>query len=198
MDMTRRDLIKMGAGAGVAIAAGNGLWKWLQFPVAENSLEPGVEKWVPTICGQCMGGCGILVRVIDGWAVNIVGNPLHPVNRGTLCPKGIAGLQGLYDPDRIRTPLKRTGKRGEGRWQPISWDEAIHLVTTPLKELRRSGEAHRLVVLGGRYRGLMRSLWERFLEAFGSPNYIDNQFQWEGLPIEGLFLTQGISFPAGL
>ena len=54
-----------------------------------------------------------------------------------------------------------------------------------------------LLVLGGKYRGLMRSLWERFLEAFGSPNYIDNQFQWEGTPIEGLFLTQGIhSSPA--
>ena len=136
-------------------------------------MLPGVEKWVPTICGQCMGGCGILVRVIDGWAVNIAGNPLHPVNRGTLCPKGIAGLQGLYDPDRIRSPLKRIGKRGEGRWQPISWDEALQAVTDSLKDLRRNGEPHRLAVLGGKYRGLMRSLWERFLEAFGSPNYID-------------------------
>jgi anaerobic selenocysteine-containing dehydrogenase len=139
-----------------------------------------------------MGGCGILARVIDGWAVNIVGNPLHPVNRGTLCPKGIAGLQGLYDPDRIRTPLKRAGKRGEGKWDPISWDEALQIVTASLKDLRQKGESHQLVVLGGRYRGLMRSLWERFLEGYGSPNYIDNQFQWEGMPVEGLFLTQGI------
>ena len=60
-------------------------------------------------------------------------------------------------------------------------------------KLRQKGEPHRLVVLGGRYRGLMRPLWERFLEAYGSPNYVDNQFQWEGSPVEGLFLTQGIS-----
>jgi anaerobic selenocysteine-containing dehydrogenase len=133
--------------------------------------------------------------VIDGWAVNIVGNPLHPVNRGTLCPKGIAGLQGLYDPDRIRTPLKRVGKRGEGRWQPISWDEALQRVTDSLKELRQKDQPHHLAVLGGRYRGLMRSLWERFLEAYGSPNYIDNQFQWEGPLSEGLFLTQGVYGP---
>ena len=187
----------MGGGAGVAIALGGGFWKWSQFPITEKPNVPGVEKWVPTICGQCMGGCGILVRVIDGWAVNIAGNPLHPVNRGTLCPKGIAGLQGLYDPDRIRTPLKRIGKRGEGRWQPISWDEALFTVTESLKKLRKNGEPHRLAVLGGRYRGLMRSLWERFLEAFGSPNYIDNQFRWEGTPNEGLYLTQGIhSSPA--
>jgi anaerobic selenocysteine-containing dehydrogenase len=142
-----------------------------------------------------MGGCGILVRVIDGWAVNIIGNPLHPVNRGTLCPKGIAGLQGLYDPDRIRSPLKRAGKRGEGRWQSISWDEALSTITESLKKLRKNGESHRLAVLGGRYRGLMRSLWDRFLEAYGSPNYIDNQFLWEGPLSEGLFLTQGIYGP---
>jgi anaerobic selenocysteine-containing dehydrogenase len=192
MKIKRRDFLKMGAGAGVAVALGGGFWKWSQFPPQENGLEPGVEKWVPTICAQCGGGCGILVRVIDGWAVNIAGNPLHPVNRGALCPKGIAGLQGLYDPDRIRSPLKRSGKRGEGRWQPISWEEALLIVTESLKKLRQNGEPHRLAVLGGRYRGLMRSLWERFLEAFGSPNYIDNQYQREETTIEGLYLTQGI------
>ena len=197
MKINRRDFLKMGGGAGVAVALGGGFWKWSQFPALEKPNEPGVERWIPTVCGQCMGGCGILVRVIDGWAVNIVGNPLHPVNRGTLCPKGIAGLQGLYDPDRIRSPLKRVGSRGEGRWQPISWDEALQIVTTSLKTLRQKGEPHRLVVLGGKYRGLMRSLWERFLEAFGSPNYVDNQFHWEATPNEGIFLTQGIySTPA--
>jgi anaerobic selenocysteine-containing dehydrogenase len=195
MKISRRDLLKMGGGAGVAMAIGGGFWKWSRFPVAENPNAPGVERWIPTICGQCMGGCGILVRVIDGWAVNIAGNPLHPVNRGTLCPKGIAGLQGLYDPDRIRTPLKRKEKRGEGQWQPISWDEALQMVTDSLKDLRQKGQAHHLVVLGGKYRGLMRFLWERFLEAYGSPNYIDNQFQREGPLNEGLFLTQGIDGP---
>jgi anaerobic selenocysteine-containing dehydrogenase len=197
MKLNRRDFLKMGAGAGVATALGGGYWKWSQFPAVENLNASGVERWIPTVCGQCMGGCGIFVRVIDGWAVNIAGNPLHPVNLGTLCPKGIAGLQGLYDPDRIRSPLKRVGNRGESRWQPITWEEALRLVTDSLNDLRQRGESHQVVVLGGRYRGLMRTLWERFLEAYGSPNYIDNQFQWEGMPEEGLFLTQGIhSLPA--
>jgi anaerobic selenocysteine-containing dehydrogenase len=113
MKISRRDFLKMGGGAGAAIALGGGFYKWSELPLPEKAYPPGVESWVPTVCGQCTGGCGTLVRLIDGWAVNIIGNPLHPVNRGTLCPKGIAGLQGLYDPDRIRTPLKRTGKRGE-------------------------------------------------------------------------------------
>lgn len=192
MKLNRRDFLKMGGGAGIAFALGGGFWKWTQSPPSSKLLPPGIEKWIPTICGQCLGGCGVLVRVIDGWATNIIGNPLHPINRGTLCPKGIAGLQGLYDPDRIRSPLKRIGKRGEGRWQPISWKEAIQEVSKLLRELRKNEEAHRLTVLGGRYRGLMRSLWDRFLEAYGSPNYIDNQFRWDGIPMEGFFLTQGI------
>ena len=115
--INRRDLLKMGGGAGVAIALGGGFWKWSQFPSLEKPNAPGIEKWVPTVCGQCMGGCGVLVRMIDGWAVNIIGNPLHPVNRGTLCPKGIAGLQGLYDPDRIRTRTS-TGRRDEAAPSP--------------------------------------------------------------------------------
>jgi anaerobic selenocysteine-containing dehydrogenase len=193
MKVNRRDFLKMGGGAGVAVALGGGFWKWPQVPVPEKLNAPGTEKWIPTVCGQCMGGCGVLVRMINGWAVNIAGNPLHPVNRGTLCPKGIAGLQGLYDPDRIHTPLKRAGKRGEGRWQPISWEEALSTVAESLKKLRQSGEPHRLAVLAGRYRGLMRSLWDRFMEAFGSPNYMDNQFQWEGPTLEGLCLTQGVT-----
>ncbi len=192
MRFSRRDFLKLGGGVGVAFALGGGYLKWTQSPPSTKLYPPGVEKWVPTTCGQCMGGCGILVRMIDGWATNIIGNPLHPLNRGTICARGIAGIQGLYDPDRIRSPLKRVGKRGEGRWQPISWEEALQEVSHLLKELRKNGEPHRVVVLGGRYRGLMRSLWERFLDAYGSPNYIDNQFQWEGIPLEGLFLTQGI------
>ncbi|MGQ9509058.1 MAG: molybdopterin-dependent oxidoreductase [Thermodesulfobacteriota bacterium] len=192
MELNRRDFLKIGGGAGVAIALGWGFLKWTQPTPSSKLLPPGVERWIPTVCGQCLGGCGILVRVIDGWATNIIGNPLHPVNRGTLCPKGIAGIQGLYDPDRIRSPLKRVGKRGEGRWEPISWKDAIQEVGNLLKELRKNGEPHRVVVLGGRYRGLMRSLWERFLNAYGSPNYIDNQFRWDGMPMEGVYLTQGI------
>jgi anaerobic selenocysteine-containing dehydrogenase len=117
-----------------------------------------------------MGGCGILVRVIDGWAVNIVGNSLHPVNRGTLCPKGIAGLQGLYDPDRIRTPLKRVGKRGEGRWDPISWDEALLLVTDSLKDLEKRATSS-ISCLGEGTR-LMRSLWERSWRSTGHPTIL--------------------------
>jgi anaerobic selenocysteine-containing dehydrogenase len=85
----------------------------------EEIVPNGVEKWVLSVCGQCNGGCGIKVRLIDERAVKIEGNPLHPVNQGALCPKGQAGLQLLYDPDRLKSPLKRKGERGENKWEKI-------------------------------------------------------------------------------
>ena len=114
MKISRRDFLKMGGGAGFALAMGGGLWKWSEVPLVENVNEPGVEKWIPTICAQCMGGCGVLVRVIDGWAVNIAGNPLHPVNQGTLCPKGIAGTPGTLRPGPNSFPAQKDGKKRRG------------------------------------------------------------------------------------
>ena len=100
------------------------------------------ENQIQTVCLNCNTGCGIKVKILDGVAVKIDGNPyspwtLHPhlpmtepLARtakvdGAICPKGQAGHQGAYDPYRIRTVLKRSGRRGEGKWQSISFDKAI-------------------------------------------------------------------------
>ena len=77
----------------------------------------------PAICQQCPGGCGLLVRTLDGEVAGLSGNPLHPVNRGGLCPKAFGGLQLLNDPNRLRGPMVRDGERG--RFRPIGWDEAL-------------------------------------------------------------------------
>lgn len=130
------------------------------------------EQFSVSICKQCPGGCGILARVVDGRLVRLVGNPIYPVNRGGLCMKGLAAGQTLYDPDRIKTPLQRLGKRGEGRWQAIRWEEALGQVTERLADLRGRGLAHTLAILGGQYRGLTDSLFERFCDAYGTPNYL--------------------------
>jgi anaerobic selenocysteine-containing dehydrogenase len=83
------------------------------------------EKIVRTVCDSCMCQCGCLVHVKDGRAKKLEGNPDHPASRGFMCPKGLSTLQTVYHPDRIIYPLKRTGDRGEGKWQRVSWDEAL-------------------------------------------------------------------------
>lgn len=121
MRISRRMFLKFTGGTAAAAAAADlmlrNLGDFLEAAEEEERRSPGVETWVTSTCGQCPGGCGILVRVVDGKAVKIEGNPLHPINRGGLCPRGYSGLQVLYNPDRIRGPLKKTGERGSGKWE---------------------------------------------------------------------------------
>jgi anaerobic selenocysteine-containing dehydrogenase len=114
--------------------------------------------------------------LVDGRPVKIDGNPLYPINRGTLCPAGHSGLQVLYDPDRIKSPLKRVGGRGEHKWEAISWDEALLQLQTKLTELRGKQLPHRLVFMDGDSRGLMFTVITRFMKAYGSPNYLRTDF----------------------
>ena len=80
------------------------------------------ETIVPTACLLCPAGCGMLARIADGNLVKMEGSPMHPVNLGSLCPKGQAAPELLYNPDRLTGPMRRTGERGAGQWEAISWD----------------------------------------------------------------------------
>ena len=199
MKVNRRNFLKLAGGTtlGTAIGGcspkdiGNTVGDILEFTAEEERIRgPGIEKWVTSICGACPGGCGIKARVVDGKVVKIEGNPLYPINVGGLCPKGVSGVQALYNPDRIRGPIKRVGERGTGSWESISWDEAIMTVASRLKSIREKEEAYSFVFVGGECRGLMHKLIERFLEAFGSPNYIRSTAN-NATPIVN-YLTQGI------
>ena len=204
MKVTRRGFLGWtGALAAAGVAGGQRLRTLADVGTAtyEAEMPPrGMEAWLPSVCAQCPGGCGILVRTVtsvdDGVkrAVKIEGNPYHPISRGTVCPKGVAGLQALYDPDRIQGPLKRSGPRGSGQWTSIGWDEALAMAAERLRDLRARGEAHTLVAIAGQVRGLMPDLIRRFLEAYGSPNYVSTA---EGCEIsrQVMYLTQGIAEP---
>ncbi|GBD03234.1 Polysulfide reductase chain A [bacterium HR19] len=141
-------------------------------PGAEKWYE-GEEKYIKSVCGQCPVNCGIIVRVVEGRAVKIMGNPAASPNRGVLGPKGNSGIMTLYDPDRIKHPLKRVGKRGEGKWEKISWDEAIKIVAQKLKEKVEKGESRKIAILCGRPKGFTRELFERFADVLGTPNFYD-------------------------
>jgi len=152
----------------------------------------GEERHIATTCGQCPAGCGITVRVHEGRAIKIEGTRDHPINGGGVGPKGQAGLQMLYHPDRIRGPLRRDGARGSGRWVQITWDEAIGQLGGHLADLRVSGDAQGLVVIDGEPRGPVPRLWERFLHAFGSPNHVTHRSTNDGGSMLAMELMQGV------
>lgn len=192
MKINRRTFVKAG-GATVATGVllskldlGNKLLR-----AAPAGATQADEKVVANVCQQCPAGCGIIVRVVNGRAVKIEGNPRYPSNKGKLCPKGSAGLQVLYDPDRIHGPLKRAGERGAGKWQPISWEEAINTVAGKLSELRSQGLAHTVAFLSGRNRGQMGGLIGRFCEAYGTLNDIGHSSICEDGSPMGHWMGQG-------
>jgi anaerobic selenocysteine-containing dehydrogenase len=166
---------------------------WIEQPPVpgQEKEAPGEERLVKSVCLQCEGGCGIEVRVVEGRAVRIRGNRDYPTNQGGLCPKGVNGLQALYDPDRIRGPMRRDGERGSGKWKPVSWDEALGEVAARLRALRLKAPQG-LAVLGGRYRGHMRALVQRFLAAYGSPNDIDHDSLCSSGDLVAHGLCQGV------
>jgi len=138
----------------------------------DEGVTPGKATYYASCCNLCPAGCGILVRVSEGRAKKIEGNPDHPTNRGRLCARGQALLQELYHPDRIQQPLKRTGPRGSGEFAKISWSEGLTLLTSRLKELQDKNNSHNLALLTPQLTGSLAALVKGFMHSFGSRHLI--------------------------
>ncbi|HHT9126811.1 MAG TPA: molybdopterin-containing oxidoreductase family protein [Candidatus Brocadiia bacterium] len=130
-----------------------------------------VRKAIPTTCYNCSANCGIYGFTEYGRVVKIEGVPENPNNRGKTCGKGQAGLNMVYDEERLLTPLKRTGARGKGRWEQISWEQALDEITNRLKELKEKGTPEQLV-FEAEGSPMTELIARRFLNAFGSPNAV--------------------------
>ena len=130
---------------------------------------PVKEEIIKTNCRGCHGGCGVLVHVRDGTIVKIEGNPDFPTNHGYMCSKGLAFQQLVYHPDRVKYPLKRVGKRGEGKWERISWDEAFGTIVNKLKQVIKENGAESIVLAQGTSRE-GESFLARFGNLLGTPN----------------------------
>jgi anaerobic selenocysteine-containing dehydrogenase len=133
------------------------------------------EKVIPTVCGMCGpggpgGGCGIYAFVKNGRFVKVAGMDESPVNRGAVCAKGHAAPQWVYSPDRLTHPLRRIGKKGEGKFEKITWDDAIAQIAETLKQQKASYGPESLAVLSPSKRSY-NDYMARFLMAHGSPNY---------------------------
>ena len=188
--LNRRDFLKLVGVGGAGAAAGFALRESAKNPPAQlipylvppEEIIPGVANWYASVCTQCSAGCGIIVRVMEGRAKKIEGNPLHPINKGKLCARGQASLQALYNPDRIKNPLKRKGERGKGEFQEITWEEGVAMLSENLSTLRNKKETEKLYLLTSSLRGHLNSFLGNFMKAYGSSNYLQYElFQHENL-----------------
>ncbi len=144
------------------------------MPAAEASVVTEA-KWIPTACGMCYVGCGLRVLVEDGVVVSIEGNPENPQNRGRMCAKGKAGIMNLYNPNRVKVPLKRTNpKKGleeDPGWQEISWDEALDTVVAELNRIR--DDPKKFLIQGWDAVGDGMFWMKAFGSAFGTPHIMN-------------------------
>ncbi|MEX0702294.1 MAG: NrfD/PsrC family molybdoenzyme membrane anchor subunit [Planctomycetales bacterium] len=227
---TRRQVVALVTGVVVALAAGYGTLRALFFPRHQKHdpgpAPPTADRVVHSICLSCDARCGNRAVVRDGVVRTLFGNPYHPASTmnepipfetpvdeslrvsGTLCLKGVSGLQYLYDPYRIRLPLKRTGPRGSGKFQAISWEQLIKDIVEGGRLFADLGEdrhveglgairsfepidpeqpelgpkAYQLVWNTGRGQPGRQEFIERFMTAFGSRNYVSHtdlcQMNW--------------------
>jgi anaerobic selenocysteine-containing dehydrogenase len=185
--MDRRDFIKLTAITGTSATlagCGNPEHQLIRF-VPEDDVVPGVAEWKPSICPMCAAGCGVTVRVMDAdvetvrngqaGVVNLAvakkleGQPAHPVNRGGLCARGQAAIQLTYHPDRLTHPMKRSGARGSGAFDEITWDAAIAELVAKLDALAAAGNQKSLAFLTRPRRGGRLALITHLLRGFGAP-----------------------------
>ena len=186
--MDRRSFIKLTAVTGTTAtlaACGSPENQLIRF-VPDDELMPGLAVWKPSVCPLCQSGCGLTVRVMDAdvdtvragqagvvrmaVAKKLEGNPAHPVNHGGLCARGQAAIQVTYHPDRITQPLKRTGARGAGTYEAITWDAALADVTARLDALATAGNQRAVAAIVKPGRGQRQAVVEQFLSRFGAPS----------------------------
>jgi molybdopterin-containing oxidoreductase family iron-sulfur binding subunit len=159
MSMDRRDFLKaLGLVGATSLAGCNGapLQNLYSYLTPDESMVPGVAYWYATVCRACPAGCGILVRTREGRPVKLEGNPEHPVNRGALCSRGQAFVQGLYGRHRIARPLLRR----DGVLVEVCWKDALEVVIEKLASARRVG------YLGGLDCGAFEDVLHDFLAGF--------------------------------
>jgi anaerobic selenocysteine-containing dehydrogenase len=178
MKIKRRDFLKVSATAAAAVgtpklnafAQGKG--------IARGSGATAAGQWKPTTCQGCTTWDPAEVFVQNGRAVKVRGNRYSKQNDGYLCPKGHISLQQLYDPDRVKVPMKRTNPRkGKGvdpKFVPISWDEALNTIADKMMELRKAGEPEKFMVMRGRYTYMRDIIYGALPKVFGSPNGISH------------------------
>ena len=182
--MDRRNFVKLvgtASGGAVTGACGRQAEEIIPLLVPEESVPVGVEQWHPSVCGECSAACGTLARVmasereieVDGERVRqkiaavkkLEGNPLDPISGGRLCARGHASLQSLYNPDRLRSPMRRVGPRASGQFEAVSWDDAIAEAARALA----AADPGRILFLARAREGVRSANIGRFLDAIGAP-----------------------------
>lgn len=196
MANSRRTFLKRAFAVGGAAASMTATAPLRAFAQTEKdkNVEPG--EWKPTTCQGCTSWCSAEVYVENGRAIKVRGNPRSQVNRGNACPRMHLSIQQVYDPDRVKVPMKRTnpkkGRDEDPGFVPISWDEALDIVADNIIKLRQAGESHKYVLFRGRYSYMRDIIYDHMTKIIGSPNNISHSAICAEAEKFGSYYTEGL------
>ncbi len=143
-----------------------------RYSNVEKEMEVyGYDGVVKSHCRMCHGGCGVLVYTKNGSVAKIAGDPDCPINHGTLCSKGLASAQLVYHPDRLTYPVRRVGPKASGKWERISWDEALDTIAERINDYKMSYGSESIVMGYGTGRENEAVIY-RFANLLGTPNVL--------------------------
>ncbi len=195
--LNRRNFLQVGATVPLAALAGGALVRQVSAGpvIGGKDFSPitGKERQaVPSACWQCVTRCPNISYVEDGRLVKIEGQPNSIRTNGVMCSKGQGGVNQYSDPDRVLHPMRRVGKRGEGKWKRVSWDEALGEIATRMKGLRDAGTPEKVMFHYGRMKAshskLIKSL---FLANYGTGTIGNHTSICEAAKWTGQELTWG-------
>ena len=141
---------------------------------ATTKTGTGEAKEVATLCEMCVNKCAAIARVEEGVVTKLDPNPMFPKSKNMLCARGNAGLQALYDPDRLKSPMIRDGEKGSGKFKKVTWDEAYEYIKVKMLHILDEEKDNRSTFLFCAGEGMAEHTFKQFYEAFGSANWLNH------------------------
>ncbi len=195
MKIRRRDFLKSAGVTGISMTFFSPVVNAFSTSSSSSFLFGPSGAWVPTTCQGCTTWCPIELFVQDGRVVKARGNENSLINTGDVCPKAHMIPKMVYDPDRLKMPMKRTnpikGKGIDPNFVPISWDEALGTIADKIMELRNNNETHKYMFLRGRYSYSRDIMYDRLTKIIGSPNNISHSAICAEAEKAGAYFTEG-------
>jgi molybdopterin-containing oxidoreductase family iron-sulfur binding subunit len=195
---TRRQFLKVlgAAGATTAVAgcASDRVERLIPYVNHPDNTVPGVSNYYATTCRECAAACGIVAETRDGRAIKLEGNPVHPLNRGALCARGQAALQGLYNPDRYRSPMMRAS--ADAPLEPVTWEVALQTLQQRLAAVRQSGDAARALFVNAHESGSFPVLLDQWLASNGMPAHLPYDALMDHAVIAANRQVYGVPWPS--
>ncbi|HZO82206.1 MAG TPA: molybdopterin-dependent oxidoreductase [Candidatus Binataceae bacterium] len=169
--LSRRSFIKLAATAGAAAAIPGcepAARQLIPYVVPDENVIPGVPSFYATVCNECPAGCGVVARVREGRAIKLEGNPADPISQGSICARGQAALQGLYNPDRLARPERRAEG---GTFQTLNWEEALKQFNDRLAAAAKAGR-NRVALIAAPLGPTQTKIAKMWLAAYGSERMV--------------------------